>query len=235
MIEYSMPWRKVKGQIHQGIHARGGKVRIRDKVEYERKRQQIIDAALVVFAEKGFDGATNEEIARAAGIGSSALLYYYFKDKAGLLRQVVEARSPALQEWGSEDALLAVSPREALMTFASGLLGRLSDARNVALFRVMLSEATRRPPVADAWTASVSGRTLESLSRYLAAQMDAGVLRRMDVGAAARCFVGPLFLYAMTCEILPVGDSQTLTAESMAAAAVDVFLAGMIEVARSGK
>src|SRR5512133_3714930 len=120
-------------------------MRIRDDVEYERKRQQIIDAALAVFARKGFEKATNDDIAREAGIGTGGLLYYYFEDKADLLRQAVQARSPALQAWGNEDALMAMAPREALTALGSAVLARLSDPSSVALFRVMLSEALRKP------------------------------------------------------------------------------------------
>ncbi|HBE34387.1 MAG TPA: TetR family transcriptional regulator, partial [Cyanobacteria bacterium UBA11368] len=37
-----------------------------DQVEFERRRQQIIDGALEVFASKGFEKATNKDIAQAA-------------------------------------------------------------------------------------------------------------------------------------------------------------------------
>ncbi len=70
----------------------------RDEDEHERRRQQIIDGALVVFAEKGFEKATNQDIAEAAGIGSPGLIYHYFESKADLLRQVVASRSLGLQE-----------------------------------------------------------------------------------------------------------------------------------------
>ncbi|HCF29675.1 MAG TPA: TetR family transcriptional regulator, partial [Cyanobacteria bacterium UBA11049] len=42
----------------------------RDEQDFEVKRQQIIDGALQVFASKGFEKATNKDIAAAAGIGS---------------------------------------------------------------------------------------------------------------------------------------------------------------------
>ena len=48
----------------------------RDDQERIQRRQQIIDGALMVFAEKGFDKATNQEIAEAAGIGSAGLIYH---------------------------------------------------------------------------------------------------------------------------------------------------------------
>ena len=53
----------------------------RDEQDFESRRQQIIDGALQVFASKGFEKATNKDIAVASGIGSPGLIYHYFKDK----------------------------------------------------------------------------------------------------------------------------------------------------------
>jgi TetR/AcrR family transcriptional regulator, mexJK operon transcriptional repressor len=202
-------------------------MRTRDVAEYQKKREQIMEAALAVFAEKGYAKATNLDIAQAAGLGTPALIYHYFKGKADLLRQAVEARSPVEQILGDEEALMALAPRDALTRIGSLLYDMLSDAASVTLFRVMLSEALRQPSVADAWAHSISSRRFRVLSRYLAVQMDRGVLRRMDQGAAVRCFIGPLFLYMMTHTILPVNDTQALAPETMVQAAVDVFLQGM--------
>ncbi|MDF5718561.1 MAG: TetR/AcrR family transcriptional regulator [Rhizonema sp. NSF051] len=69
----------------------------RDEQGFEGRRQQIIHGALQVFASKGFDSATNKDIAAASGIGSPGLSYHYFKDKYDLLQQVVEQRMPLLQ------------------------------------------------------------------------------------------------------------------------------------------
>ena len=60
----------------------------------EDRREQIIDAALRVFAEKGFAHATNSEIAREAGNMTPGLIYYYFKSKEDLLKVVLQERSP---------------------------------------------------------------------------------------------------------------------------------------------
>ena len=46
----------------------------RDEQDYEERRQQIIDGALSVFGSKGFEKATNKDIANAAKIGSPAFI-----------------------------------------------------------------------------------------------------------------------------------------------------------------
>lgn len=55
----------------------------RREEEKERRREEILDAAELVFSEKGFDEATMDQVARKARV-SRALVYVYFKDKAAL-------------------------------------------------------------------------------------------------------------------------------------------------------
>lgn len=50
-------------------------------------RDRIIEAALTVFAQRGFDGATTRAIAKEADV-SSALIHHHFKDKENLWRLV---------------------------------------------------------------------------------------------------------------------------------------------------
>lgn len=57
--------------------------------KYARKKVVAIEAAAKVFAEKGFHGATTQDIANAMGIKQGSL-YYYFKSKQQALQQVCE-------------------------------------------------------------------------------------------------------------------------------------------------
>lgn len=54
------------------------------KQQAEERRAQIVDAAVLVFAEKGFDGASMRDIAREVGV-TEGLLYHYFESKEQLL------------------------------------------------------------------------------------------------------------------------------------------------------
>lgn len=55
----------------------------------DETRQRIIDAALQLFGEHGFDGASTRDIAAAAGVNAPAL-QYYFESKEGLYRACAE-------------------------------------------------------------------------------------------------------------------------------------------------
>lgn len=50
----------------------------------EQRRERILECAMKIFAEKGFQDATISEISKAAGV-SDATVYEYFKSKEELL------------------------------------------------------------------------------------------------------------------------------------------------------
>ncbi|WP_369370866.1 TetR/AcrR family transcriptional regulator [Promicromonospora sp. Populi] len=80
-----------------------------DPARHEARRFVIIDAALTVFAEHGYDGATTAAICRAAGIGSGTF-FHYFPTKLDVLLAILslgaeEVREQAARYAGRTDAL----------------------------------------------------------------------------------------------------------------------------------
>ena len=57
--------------------------------KYAQKKVVAIEAAAAVFADKGFHGATTQDIASEIGIQQGSL-YYYFKSKEQALQEVCE-------------------------------------------------------------------------------------------------------------------------------------------------
>jgi AcrR family transcriptional regulator len=200
----------------------------RDEQDFESRRQQIIDGALQVFANKGFEKATNKDIAAAAQIGSPGLIYHYFKDKSDLLGQVIEQRLPVLQLLTKSEEMMTLPPREALTLFASAFLKVVDNPTAIALGKLMLGESLRQPNIAQLLNSIGPSRGFAFLTRYLEQKMDAGVLRRMDSGAATRCFIGPLIAFIISREVFPQPDTQTLSTETMVKTVVEVFLQGML-------
>src|SRR5690625_1722177 len=76
------------GQI--GPSRRQGAVaRTIDPERHRARRLHIIDAALTVFAERGYTGATTAAICREAGIGSGTF-FHYFETKKSVLLAILE-------------------------------------------------------------------------------------------------------------------------------------------------
>lgn len=180
-----------------------------------------------MFASKGYAGATNRDIADAAGVASPGLIYHYFASKEDLLRATIEAHAPPLQLLSHAEALMALPPAEALGRFAAAYLGLMADEKCGALMRVLIGEALRSAEFAAVLAEVGPVRFFRLLASYLDRKMDEGILRRTDPLLAARCFLGPLVSYVLGRVILRIPDDPELSPHSLTAAAIDVFLHGL--------
>ncbi len=195
---------------------------------HSQRRQQILAGALDVFSRKGFEKATNRDIAAAAGINSPALIYYYFADKADLLRQVMYAFAPILRLVEHPDDLLQQPLPEALHTIAHTYVQVLDNPVGVAMFRLMLSEVARNPDFAQLFNSIGIQRGLQLLARLMQQHIENGTLRPMSPDAAARAFVGPLLAYIMTREVLGHAEALAIPPDEMATLTVELFLRGAL-------
>ena len=98
----------------------------------DETRQRIIDAAIELFGEHGFAGASTRDIATKAGVNAPAL-QYYFENKEGVYRACVEAMAelgwsvlgPAVEH--ARAALDAEADVDALIDAFIGILRTLAD------------------------------------------------------------------------------------------------------------
>src|SRR3989449_6604629 len=85
-----------RARLHRGTlrKRRSATVQARDTRSND-KRARILDAAIRVFAERGFHSATVAEIARAAGVADGTI-YLYFKGKDDLLLRLFDEKMTEL-------------------------------------------------------------------------------------------------------------------------------------------
>ena len=106
------------------------------------KRRQILDAALRVFAKKGYYKARVTEIARAAGIADGTV-YLYFDSKQDIIVSVFSDVVKRHLENARQEIARASTPREKLLAIARHHLTALSESRDVALvFQTELRQST---------------------------------------------------------------------------------------------
>ena len=95
------------------------------------KHELILDAAIRVFAEKGFNAARISDVADAAGVADGTI-YLYFKNKEDLLLSIFEEKMDLLLA-GLRDALVGVTePLEQVRTFARYHFRQVQDHRELA-------------------------------------------------------------------------------------------------------
>ncbi|MBA2311722.1 MAG: TetR/AcrR family transcriptional regulator [Actinobacteria bacterium] len=124
----------------------------------QERREQLLDVGRSIFAARGFDGASIEEIAQRAKI-TKPVVYEHFGGKEGLYAVIVD-REVQLLLGRISGALDADHPRAMLEQAACAFLGYVQDEQDG--FRVLVRDS----PVAGA-----SG-TLASLIGDLAAQVE---------------------------------------------------------------
>lgn len=104
----------------------------------DARRDQILEAAATVFAEKGFHAATIKDIARAAEIADGTI-YIYFKNKTALLLGIFERMKDVAMQNAVPQALDAPD----FATFLRMLLQQplaAFEQDQFALFRIVVSE-----------------------------------------------------------------------------------------------
>ncbi|HET7554293.1 MAG TPA: TetR/AcrR family transcriptional regulator [Gaiellaceae bacterium] len=106
----------------------------------EEKRRRLLDAAVRVFARKGYHASRVSDIAEQAGV-AHGLLYHYFASKEDVLRAVFRETWRALIETIRSVEEAGDSPREQLRKVAEILLR--SWRREPDLVRVLVLEVTR--------------------------------------------------------------------------------------------
>ena len=92
-----------------------------------RNKRRILDAAIIVFSRKGFDGASIAEIARRSGL-PKANVYYYFRTKEAIYATII---ANLIAEWDNALAYLR-SDREPADALADYVRAKLEFSRKHA-------------------------------------------------------------------------------------------------------
>ena len=192
----------------------------------EDRREQIIDAAMRVFSQKGFSRATNKDIAREAGI-TPGLIYHYFENKEAVLKAIIETRSPLHLVESLSPQLLEQPPAVFLRFLVLQVLGIVERDQFVQLLRVFVPEIIHNPPMSQIG-AGVLQRVLTFLSSYFTIQMEVGTLRRTDPSLAAQTLIGCTMGFVLRRQLIRDELALTYSHEQIADAVIDTVLNGLL-------
>jgi AcrR family transcriptional regulator len=153
------------------------------------RRNQILDAATQVFAEKGFHRATIKDIARTAGIADGTI-YTYFASKTGLLLGILNRLNETEQR---EQQLTPRSEGDFRSFFVTYLRHRMSLLwPNAEVFRAVLPEILVNAELRSLYYQQVIAPTIVLAEKYFQAQIEQGHLRQIDVPLSVRAIPGSI-------------------------------------------
>lgn len=195
----------------------------------EVRPQQLLDAALPLFVEKGFAATRAEEVARQAGV-SKGTLYLYYPSKEELFKAVVRHNIAALiGEAGQAVAAASGSTAELMQALLSGWWERVAQSQVGGLHKVVLAEVRNFPELAQFYVDEVvrpAWRLFESMIRR---GIERGEFRRVDVSATAHAVMAPmifLMLHKHSFAACPVQGFE-LDPQAVLAAHADILVEGL--------
>ena len=188
---------------------------------------EIVEAALEVFAERGFSAARLDDVAARAGI-SKGTLYLYFPSKEELFKAVV--RQALLPNLARVERLLREhpGPAAAQVELMIGQIGALlQNTRIGAIPKLIIAESGNFPELARFYLEEVIQRGLGLFATVLERGIASGELRAVDVGHGARTLVAPVLLAAIWKSTFEAHAGAELDAQAFLASAADVLLTGL--------
>ncbi len=152
-----------------------------------RKVDQVLEGARTVFLRDGFEGASVDDIARAAGV-SKATLYSYFADKRLLFAEVARLECRRQADAAVQLIDTSMPPETVLPEAGRRILTFLTSEFGMGIFRVCLAESHRFPELGHDFYHSGPLLVRERLAEYLRKAVARGELAIDDIDLAADQF-----------------------------------------------
>ncbi len=159
---------------------------------------EILDAALRVFAAKGFAAARMDDIARAAGV-TKGTIYLYFENKEAVFKALVRTEiGGALGMVSAQLAAFEGSASVLLRFMMTTMLKVLIDSEKVALPKIVIAESANFPWLAEFYRFEVIERGLGLLTGLIQRGIDSGEFRNdLPPQHIARLVIAPALLSAI--------------------------------------
>lgn len=143
-------------------------------LQAERRRNQLLDIALALFAERGVENVSIKDLAAEAEV-ASGLLYHYFRSKEDLLAGVFQKHNPLPEFEAIIKELSDLPAREGLLRFAQRLAQLLPEKRRA--LRILMRELLSPRSIMLREVITLRQEGLALFSAYLQSRIDAGELR----------------------------------------------------------
>ena len=190
-------------------------------MKQEDTRERILEQALELFSEKGYDSVSVGEIARAVGIKAPSL-YNHFPSKRAIFDAIVESTAAQyeadtgkidihVQDVQKDIPIFTEITEEALFEKVRQIFEYSLRNETVSRFRRMMTiEQFRSPELAALYSRRYVERVTEYHAGIFRSLIAAGELRDEDAGAMALCYVAPVITLIGICDRQPEREAACL-------------------------
>jgi AcrR family transcriptional regulator len=185
---------------------------------------EIVEAALALFVEKGFAGTRLDDVAARAGL-SKAAIYLYFEDKMalfqGVIRQTVSSNLLTVEA-------LARAHQGPVAALIPGMLdfmaSRIEDTPMASIAKVVIAESRAFPEIGRFYLKEVIGRGVPLFESLIARGVATGEFREVDPVLTVRSLVGPMVLSIIWKTVFEPIGAEKLDVRALARHHADLML-----------
>lgn len=193
----------------------------------EARPDEVLDAALSVFVEKGFSATKVDDIARQAGV-SKGTVYLYFPSKEALLEGIVKrAMAPIADSAAPDLAQFEGDPRLPIAMLLHMLSHQLGQPDKIAILKLILREVMNFPAIAEMYRRHVLDKMVPALIGLIARGVEQGYLRPVDPELTIRSVVGPLIAHIALSEIFGIRPADGMAMERLVENHIDILFRGI--------
>jgi len=189
---------------------------------------EILDAALMVFAEKGYAAARMEDIAARAGV-TKGTIYLYFPSKEEVFKTLVrEMIGQALTSASRQLSDFSGSPREHLVLLLTAIATFLqNNERVVALPKIIISESGNFPELARFWNDEVIDNALTMIASVIDRGIAQGEFRSLPADFVAKLCIAPILLGAIWRTTFAPLSREPFDYQQFLATHIDILTQGL--------
>jgi AcrR family transcriptional regulator len=181
----------------------------------EARPEEVLDAALDLFIERGFSNTRVEDIATRAGISKGAV-YLYFPSKEAVLEGIVRRAVVPIASSAMEMAQNYVGdPRTIITLVMKTVAARLTEPRTIAIPKLMMREMINFPDFAQMYRREVLDKVIPMITGLLRTGIAEGYLRPVDPELTIRSIVGPIMLHVLLDEVFGIRPGEALAMDRL--------------------
>lgn len=181
----------------------------------EARPDEVLDAALDLFIERGFANTRVEDIAVKAGLSKGAV-YLYFPSKEAVLEGIVRrAIVPIATSALSFVQGYVGDPRVPITMAMKTLAARLAEPKVMAIPKLMMREMINFPEFAATYRREVLDHVIPAMVGLIRNGIAEGHLRPVDPELTVRSIVGPVLMHVLMDEVFGIRPEGGLSVDRL--------------------
>jgi len=196
----------------------------------EKTKQRILDAAIELFSQKGYNGVSMRELGRSVGIKESSI-YNHYGSKDEILTAILDLFSSKMEgtvltEEEIEERISALPPEEFWRVGTSKFMETTEDPRIEKISLIVFQEMFREGRARDIALRELFSRQQELVQLIFTKMRDRGIIGQVDTESLANAYSYPMLALRFEYNLLKFWGMDTGPVEKKMAKHIR-FIAGV--------